>query len=360
MRATNRLFKIFTDRACLPEGFAHCAMLKPHWGDPTGHDAYTRYRRAGEDFQRLAAPGDADVALLPFDGSYLLSKDPSVASKAREAARRFASTAAGSGLRVLVLVNDESTAPIGIDGAVVLRNALDRRRRPPGDFAMPGWFDDYVTEYLGGSIVVRDKAEVPTVGFCGQAATGGPRLPRRVKLLAIGALKSAGVHVAHSDGVYLRRRAMMALEAHPGLRTDFIVRNKVFGDMVVDEAMKAKVRREYYDNLVGSDYVLSVRGFSNYSFRFFEAMSVGRIPVLIDTDCVLPYDFLHDYRESCVIVPEGEIDRVGDHVLRFHGRLSPEDFRELQRRIRRFWEEWLSPEGFFRHVPLHLDPAASR
>ncbi len=358
MDATNRQFRIFTDRAYLPEGFAHCSMLRPHWGDPTGHDAYSRYARDGSASQRLVGADEAEVALLPFDGTHLLSKDPAVAGKAREAAGRFAAVAAKAGLRVLVLATDESTAPLGIDGSIVLRNALDRRRRPRGDFAMPGWFDDYVTGYLGGSVVPREKPERPVVGFCGLAATRGPRLRRRAKLLAYRALGAAGVHVPHNDGLEIRRRGMAALEAHPGVRTAFIVRDRFFGGGGDDPEVKARVRREYYDNLVGSDYVLAARGFSNFSFRFFEAMSVGRIPVLIDTDCVLPYDFLHDYRELCVVVPEAEIDRVGDHILRFHARFSPGGYRDLQARIRAFWEEWLSPEGFFRKVPLHLGPEA--
>jgi hypothetical protein len=148
---------------------------------------------------------------------------------------------------------------------------------------------------------------------------------------------------------------MLALENQPGVRTNFIAHEHFFGGGSVSESLRPKARQDYYENFITSDYGLAVRGFGNFSFRFYEIMAAGRIPVLIDTDCVLPYDFIHDYREFCVIVPESEIDRVGDYVLRFHARFSPDDFRDLQIRIRRFWEEWLSPKGFYRNVPLHLD-----
>ena len=360
MRPTDRPLRIFADRAYLPEGFAHCTMLRPHWGDPTDHPAYIDYIRAAPGFQELAGIDEADVALLPFDGQYLMSKDPAVASKASEAAGRLAELARAKGLRVLALNHDEAIGPIGVDGAVVLRVALDRRLSSPTDFAMPGWFDDYVNEKMGGSIAVRDKPAVPAVGFCGMAASGRPRLRKAVKSLAVGALGAVGVYVPHNEGLQLRRRAMEAIAADPGLRANFIVRDGFFGGATRDPTLEAKVRREYFDNFLGSDYALAVRGFGNFSFRFFEAMSVGRIPVLIDTECILPYDFLHDYRDLCVIVPEGEVGRVGEHIRRFHDGLSDGDFRDLQARIRKFWEDWLSPVGFFRNVPLHLGPEARR
>jgi hypothetical protein len=359
MPATVRLLKIFTDRAFLPEGFTHSMMLKPHWGDWVSHDGFAVYTAEGAEFQELTGPDEADVALLPFDGCYLLSGDPAVASRAREAAGRFAGVAADAGLPVVLVTNDDSVAPVGIDGAINLRTSIDRRRRTPGDYALPGWFEDLVTNRLGGSIVVRDRPDVPTVGFCGLASSRGPGPRRRLKMIARGALRSVGMHLPLNDGVFLRKRAMDAIEAHPGLRTNFIVRDQFFGGTNLDAAAGERVRREYVDNLVDCDYALSARGYGNYSFRFYEALSIGRIPVLIDTDCVLPFDFLHDYREFCVIVPEGDVDRVGDHILRFHDRLSPGAFRELQARIRRFWMEWLSPYMYFRHFPSHLEHATA-
>ena len=40
------------------------------------------------------------------------------------------------------------------------------------------------------------------------------------------------------------------------------------------------------DNLYG----LCVRGFGNFSFRLGETLMMGRIPILIDTECILPFD----------------------------------------------------------------------
>ena len=54
-----------------------------------------------------------------------------------------------------------------------------------------------------------------------------------------------------------------------------------------------------------------------------------------------------------MIVPESRLGRIGEYVMQFHNRFSHEEFRELQLRIRNFWTDWLSPEGFFRNIHRH-------
>src|SRR5262245_47773859 len=131
------------------------------------------------------------------------------------------------------------------------------------------------------------------------AARTDPTFKRRVKITAGRALKKVGHYWPHNDGIYLRKLVMSHLNASRRVETSFIVRDAYFGG---NPAPQSRIRTEYIQNILESDYVLCVRGNGNFSFRFFETMSLGRTPVLIDTDCVLPLDFMHDYRDLCVIV----------------------------------------------------------
>jgi hypothetical protein len=190
------------------------------------------------------------------------------------------------------------------------------------------------------------------VSFCGVAARTEPSLKRRVKVAAMRALKSIGHHWPHNDGIYLRRLAMSRLSASQRVETSFIVRDAYFGGNV---DLKGRVRTEYIQNILDSDYVLCVRGNGNFSFRFFETMSLGRTPVLIDTDCVLPFDFVHDYKSFCVIIPEDKVHQVAKRVAEFHACFDKRTYREHQERVRSFWVGWLSAEGFFRHLAAHWE-----
>jgi len=87
----------------------------------------------------------------------------------------------------------------------------------------------------------------------------------------------------------------------------------------------------------------------------YETLSFGRIPIFINTDCVLPYDFAIDWKKYCVWVDESELPFIADKVADFHNALAPQEFEDLQYECRRMWEEWLSPEGFFDNFYRHLE-----
>ncbi|HJU48582.1 MAG TPA: exostosin family protein, partial [Gaiellaceae bacterium] len=99
-----------------------------------------------------------------------------------------------------------------------------------------------------------------------------------------------------------------------------------------------------------SDYVVCARGGGNFSYRLYEALSLGRIPIFIDTDCVLPFETEIDWRSLCVWVDERELDEIGDRLAAFHAALDGDGLEERQRECRRVFETYLSVEGFFRHL----------
>jgi hypothetical protein len=328
-------------------------MLIPLWGNES-HSGYAKFALEGREFLKLTEPDEADFAILPFDGGVLLNGKNGPNPEAVSQARRFVDFARSKGLKTLVIVNADSAEPIPLPDVIVFRTALDKRTQPVNEYALPAWHEEIVAAHLGGSIVVRDYEQPPIVGFCGHSATSGPPLRRRIKQLGQTVGRSLGIPKIpdHSDGIFLRRAAIQTLFDSPVVRGNFIIREKclVAFSSIKDLEFKARVRREYIDNLVGSDYILCVRGYGNFSFRFYEAMSVGRSPLLIDTHCVLPFDFLHDYNQYCVIVPENRLARSAEEVAKRHSRFSPAEYRAHQQRTRDFWVQWLSPHGFFRSL----------
>lgn len=121
------------------------------------------------------------------------------------------------------------------------------------------------------------------------------------------------------------------------------------------EKIAHKVRQEYFQNMIDSDYILCCSGYENYSIRLYETLSCGRIPVFINTDCVLPYDFAIDWKKYCVWVDRSELSLIGEKILDFHNNLSTQEFIDLQHECRQFWEKWISPEGFFSNFYRHLE-----
>jgi hypothetical protein len=148
------------------------------------------------------------------------------------------------------------------------------------------------------------------------------------------------------------------LGRNPRLRRNFVLRQHFFGGVwqraETDWSAVRAYRLEYVRNMVESDYVLCVRGDGNFSYRLYETLSCGRIPVFVDTDCVLPFHDELDWKSHCVWVDSRDVSRIDEIVLEFHERLSDREFVALQQSCRELWQRFLSPEGFFSHFYLHL------
>jgi hypothetical protein len=84
-------------------------------------------------------------------------------------------------------------------------------------------------------------------------------------------------------------------------------------------------------------------------------MSLGRIPVFVNTDCVLPYEKFIDWKNLLVWVEEKDLSDIAEKVSMYHKSLSPEQFVERQKELRSIYEEWLSPQGFFKNFCRHFE-----
>jgi len=88
-------------------------------------------------------------------------------------------------------------------------------------------------------------------------------------------------------------------------------------------------KRAYTDHLQRNTYILCPRGSENYSFRVYEALSYGRVPVIIDTNVVLPPEI--DWERLSVRVPYGSLDKILDYIHEDYHAHSDEQFAARQR-----------------------------
>jgi hypothetical protein len=221
---------------------------------------------------------------------------------------------------------------------------------------MPAWSEDVIQTRYDGQQILRDKQEMPIIGFCGYAMTRSSQLTENIK--DIGRYLKDGI--AQTQQKQKKRRyhvmrgnILRTLSKSQLIRSNLIIRKRFYGE--INEQDRAKHQQEYIENMITSDYVLCIRGAGNFSYRLYETLACGRIPVFINTDCVLPYDFIIDWKQYCVWIEEDEIDQIDQKVREFHDRLSPQEFIDLQKKCRQLWEEYLSPHGFFANFYRHFD-----
>jgi Exostosin family len=343
------VFSIFSDRSFLTSSSSpHAVILSPFWGTipdpPPDTGRFDRYAEVGSSYLRLSRLVDCDVGVFPQNWE-------TAGERAAELAGNFATICRDAGKTPVVFSGADPTEPLPVD-ATVFRPSLIRSQRRPNEFALPAWSEDFLDRYLGGELRARPRRARPTVGFCGNTMVGRPprRFGKTIRRL-LGNSKSDSTHSLTGD--HPRTLALLAIDRDHRLQPNFVLRGTFWGARDNPSSV-LKTRREYVRNMQESDYVLCASGIGNFSYRLYETLSMGRIPVFIDTDSVLPLEFEIDWREWAVWVDEHDIDRIGDRVLEFHESLSDAEFEELQQACRRLWETHISPQGFFAFFHRHF------
>ena len=79
-------------------------------------------------------------------------------------------------------------------------------------------------------------------------------------------------------------------------------------------------------------------------------MSLGRIPVFVNTDCVLPLEDMINYKEFCAWVEYKDVPRLDQILAEFHARLNGEDFQEMQKSARAAFEKYLRIDSFTKYL----------
>jgi hypothetical protein len=294
------------------------------------------------DVIRTAQAADAQAIVLPNNFKKTLSPE------ATRYVQTYVDTGEEAGKPVYVFSLGDFTGQIQFDPRVfVFRYSLYTDTTSSQDISMPTLTADVAPE----GITIRQKQERPRVSFCGLA--GFPTLKRRlayvIKNLILTFQSFANPHTqARKLGIYWRRAAMRACEASLSIDTHFIIRKTFSGNRATIEIDPAQARKEYLDSIRDADFVLAPKGDGNYSNRFLETLSMGRIPVLIDTNVILPLEDRIDYSKIIVRVPMNRVKETPIYIRNFYEALSEEEWRKRQQLARDTFARYLRVDSFFK------------
>lgn len=307
--------KIYSDKRYLKNLKHIRPILMPFWGHDEDHTAPTAGRfddwiSNGPNIFEMVSLENADIVVYPMD--------PTID---RNGFRRFQEDTKDK--KIVAFFNSDSDEILSYkDGVYIFRTSFYKSTQRHSEFAVPGWSEDW------GAFKPRSWGEKPVVGFCGQ------------------------VHRPQ-----IRARSLAVLEADKKIETHFIKKRAFWGGWI-DRGKKPHdgkmLRNEFVNNIKNSDYTVCARGGGNFSYRIYETLMSGRIPIFIDTDCVLPYDFIVDWKKEFLVVRDTDINLLGAKLIEFHNSIR-ERFENRQEHMRKLWEQWISPTGFFTNFNKHFE-----
>lgn len=207
--------------------------------------------------------------------------------------------------------------------------------------------DHFERIYKKTTIDVREKQNLPVVGFCGHATLAYPKSIKETVVFAKENLKRffkqpfGKNYEPLFSSAFERAQLLHAFEASTAVKTNFIYRES-YRAGAHSEQERITTTLEYFDNIATSDYVLCVRGAGNFSVRLYETLMMGRIPIFVNTDCLLPFEDKIQWKDHVVWVEWKNRNDIANIVANFHGKLSDDAFKMMQHGNRKLWKEQLS------------------
>lgn len=354
--------KLFSDKQYFSLTAPLVPILYPFFGKPNAEashqvwlanvtlPAFDPFVETASLYFEMVPIQDADLVVLPNDLEFSYLEEVKQNSiRLLELAKQYSKPTIG------FFSSDCSHLKLPFEVDITFRDSLYRSSRNPNEFLMPTWIEDLVSRYADGQFRVRQKQEKAVVGFCGYAAPRGDlKTIAKTLLYKSRRMSSQRQQIPpYHTGHVIRTLALSRLKTSALVQTNFVIRNHA-GLMGNNPTEASAYRKAYVENLINSDYILCCRGSGNHSNRLYETLCCGRIPVFIDTDCVLPLDFDIDWHQYCVYVKENELSRIDRKIAEFHQNIAPDEFVEMQRRCRTLWKEKISPKGFFSNLYQHL------
>lgn len=334
-----------------PRLFTHVELLFPFWGVtakesmPYVRSSVLQYQYQPSDFTLVDTIEDADYVLMPYNYERLRAVNPELVS-------RIVKEAAEASKPLLIDGAGDIEHPIEIENSVIMRVSQYRYSVQSNEVTVPFSAEDLLESYAEGILPYKQKTDIPSIGFTGWADIS---FRDRVKIffkeipltLASAFAPERG---AEHKGLLFRKRALEALARTKGIKTNFTQRASYSGHVQTIQGSVQDNRQAFVQNLLESDYALVVKGDANSSVRFYEALSLGCIPVFVDTACVLPLENLISYADFCVWIDWRSLDTIGEQLRAFHATLSPEAFMRMREEARRAYREYLRKDVFSHHL----------
>jgi hypothetical protein len=306
-------------------------------------------------FDSVNTVSEAEAVFMPLDWSVVNRTAPNIEVHFRRLAEK-------SGLPLVVVQFADNTDDVPGGNLIVLRNSKYRKTLRSNEIICPAAVRDVGSEK---EIHLLSKPERPTVGFVGISQKHAS-ISWHHKLLKFGKRDYIRGLLSYINpeygyqrsGLYFRTRVMDLLEQAKGIDCDFVRRNYWGRESFSRQKENAiRIRQEFTDNISRNLYLLSIRGNGNYSFRFFEILSAGRIPLIIDTDAPLPMEGNIDYQSFCLFIDGNDLSQVAKKIIDHHASCDNDMLQDMQLKAKKAFHDYLRFDVFAKNLFKETLPA---
>lgn len=338
--------KLYVNKNFLTKDISFIPLLFPFWGylfkesAPYATKVY-EHGLSPKYFELVSLVRDAEYVLIPYDYWLVQKKHP-------ELLIQMFREANDNGKLLLIDASRDVAGKIKVPNSWILRINQYRSDVPKNEITVPVPCEDLLESHYNGQIILREKKDLPIVGFVGWGCLPLKQrirtLIKELPFLILSVFKRR--YLVYRRGVFWREKAIRIFSQSLKVKNNFVIRASYSGNIQTLTGDPVKNREEFIRNIIESDYTLVVRGDANASTRFYEVLSLGRIPVVIDTECMFPLEDKINYREFCVFINYTNLKKAPEILADFHKKLSPRDFIAMQEKARNVFKDYLRYDTF--------------
>lgn len=187
---------------------------------------------------------------------------------------------------------------------IVLNTSVSRSNKPNNEIVIPPIVDDKFKFYLNETKL--------SIGFVGQK-------------------------------MHDREKYLNYLESINDIETNFIIR-----DTYIHKLKNSHIL-DFENNMNNNLFTFCYRGRGNFSVRFYETLMRGRIPIVIKTDNIFPYEDEIDYKKIGIFIEEEELNdnnKLDDIIKNFYFSKTNEELIQMQKHNREIYLNYFKSDIF--------------
>ena len=181
------------------------------------------------------------------------------------------------------------------------------------------------------------------------------QLPRNILASFLGTIETGGPDINRLTHPHLPRPSRSSWNingAGATVRRELHRSMAGYSDCVIMKSIGGRAGHDKFIELAcSSKFALSPRGYGQTSFRMYEAMKLGAVPVYIYDDCWLPYADVLDWNDFAVLC------RV-DELHELHNKLSNVSTNQLttyQQNLAEVIPDYFTMEGTCRQIVRYIE-----
>ena len=332
--------------------------IRAYWGDGTKEwskwkDNFSFYK---DYFKIVRNIKDCDVGFLPLTLNYYVKE------KKIGLVNKMANLMKKNDQLLYIWVDGDHSINYSHPNCIILKYFGNSVMKTNNEIIRAGDMKkDLLNEHYHGVIKIRNKSDIPVVGFDGIANY------QSIKLIST-VLKNSFENFSYKfsrkivkpdpiiPALVKRKKLLNRLKRSYKIETNFKIRNS-FAIGTVGRNNQA--RKDFIKNIISSDYTFCYRGAANYSLRFYETLCLGRIPLFINTNCILPFNEEIDWENIVLWIDENEKNYMIEKIYDYHHSMTNNQFIEKQYYCREIWSKYLSKKGFIKNIHDKIKNSAS-